>query len=104
MEVVGISARPSRIRSSCPTGARPPGAPFRFHQLDLNRDLDRIMDAIRDFAPDSVVNFRAQGMVAESWQRPEDWFQDQRRGQRAPARPAAEVARSCGGTSTSPTP
>jgi len=48
---------------------------FRFYQYDLNHDLELIMSTIRDFQPDYIVNFAAQGMVAESWQYPEHWFQ-----------------------------
>jgi dTDP-glucose 4,6-dehydratase len=48
---------------------------FRFEQLDLNRDTDRIAKAIEDFRADYVVNFAAQSMVAESWLHPEHWYQ-----------------------------
>jgi dTDP-glucose 4,6-dehydratase len=48
---------------------------FSFRQLDLNRDLDRIEAAVREFRPDYVVNFAAQGMVAQSWTCPEHWYQ-----------------------------
>lgn len=73
-EVVGISRSPEPI---------PPMLPYKwdehsgftFHQLDLNHDLDEIMNVVQDFQPRFVVNFAAQGMVAESWQSPEDWFQ-----------------------------
>ncbi len=73
-EVLGMSRSPE------PTQALRPYAwgntsGFRFMQLDLNKDPDRIMDAIRAFRPKYVVNFAAQSMVAESWQHPEDWFQ-----------------------------
>lgn len=47
---------------------------FSFHQLDLNKDLDDIMEVVSDSRPDYVVNFAAQGMVAQSWSKPEDWF------------------------------
>lgn len=47
---------------------------FRFHQLDLNRDIDPIMELINEFRPGYIVNFAAQGMVAESWQNPEHWM------------------------------
>jgi len=50
-------------------------ARFRFEQLDLNRDTDRIAKAIEHFRPDYVVNFAAQSMVAESWLYPEHWYQ-----------------------------
>ncbi len=48
---------------------------FRFLPLDLNRDLDEVDQALRDFRPDYVVNFAAQGMVAQSWLQPEHWYQ-----------------------------
>ncbi len=47
---------------------------FRFDQLDLNDDLEKIVEAISAFQPDFIVNFAAQGMVAESWNDPEQWF------------------------------
>jgi dTDP-glucose 4,6-dehydratase len=50
-------------------------ARFRFEQLDLNQDTDRIAKSIEDLRPDYVVNFAAQSMVAESWQFPEHWYQ-----------------------------
>lgn len=72
-EVIGVS------RSSEPHEAFLPyrwGASkgFRFHQLDLNSDLDGIATLIRRERPACVVNFAAQSMVAESWVKPEHWF------------------------------
>lgn len=48
---------------------------FTFHSLDLRRDLDGIVQVARDMEVTHVVNFAAQGMVAESWLKPEDWYQ-----------------------------
>jgi dTDP-glucose 4,6-dehydratase len=48
---------------------------YRFEQLDLNQDTDRLAAVIQDFRPDYVVNFAAQSMVAESWLHPEHWYQ-----------------------------
>ncbi|MBL9138298.1 MAG: GDP-mannose 4,6-dehydratase [Verrucomicrobiales bacterium] len=48
---------------------------FRFLQLDLNTDTDRIADLAGDFRPDYVINFAAQSMVAESWLHPDHWYQ-----------------------------
>lgn len=47
---------------------------FRFCQLDLNNNLREIMNVLDDFRPSYVVNFSAQGMVAQSWEKPRDWF------------------------------
>jgi dTDP-glucose 4,6-dehydratase len=48
---------------------------FWFEQIDLNQDLDRLMDLIHSHRPSHVVNFAAQGMVAQSWDVPEHWYQ-----------------------------
>ncbi|MFC1644116.1 GDP-mannose 4,6-dehydratase, partial [Candidatus Omnitrophota bacterium] len=73
-EVVGISRSPEPDCVFLPYKKRQnPG--FSFYQFDLNHDLDKIVNVIRDFRPDYVINFAAQGMVAESWQHPEHWFQ-----------------------------
>ncbi|MEI6261022.1 MAG: GDP-mannose 4,6-dehydratase [Deltaproteobacteria bacterium] len=48
---------------------------FRFYQMDLNQDMPDITKISDEFEPDYIVNFAVQGMVAESWQHPEHWFQ-----------------------------
>jgi len=48
---------------------------FRFEQLDMNRDTDKIADGINKFHPDYIINFAAQAMVAQSWEHPEHWYQ-----------------------------
>lgn len=48
---------------------------FRFIQLDLNHDLDRLEMLMRDEKTKVVVNFSAQSMVGESWDKPDDWMQ-----------------------------
>ena len=45
-----------------------------FIQLDVNKDLDEVIRKIKVFKPTYIVNFVAQGMVAESWRQPEDWY------------------------------
>jgi dTDP-glucose 4,6-dehydratase len=46
-----------------------------FYKMDVNKDLNDIIEKIRSFRPKFAVNFAAQGMVAESWLKPEDWYQ-----------------------------
>ena len=48
---------------------------FNFYNLDLNKNLELVVGTISDYRPDYVVNFAAQGMVAQSWDKPGDWFQ-----------------------------
>lgn len=51
------------------------GERFRFVQIDFNHQLDDLLATIHAFQPEYVVNFAAQGMVAQSWETPEHWYQ-----------------------------
>jgi dTDP-glucose 4,6-dehydratase len=73
--VLGISRSPEPVRAFLPykwNEARTES--YRFLQGDLNSDLPTLLEAIYDFAPDVVVNFAAQSMVAQSWEYPEHWY------------------------------
>lgn len=48
---------------------------YRFVRADINRDFDIIRSNLELFRPTVVVDFAGQGMVAESWQHPEQWYQ-----------------------------
>lgn len=48
---------------------------YPFKKINLNLDCDELAKTVSDFAPTHVVNFAAQGMVAESWLHPVDWYQ-----------------------------
>lgn len=48
---------------------------FSFEQFDLNHHTQEISNTIKAYKPDYIVNFAAQGMVAESWLHPEHWYQ-----------------------------
>jgi dTDP-glucose 4,6-dehydratase len=75
LEVLGISRSSEPHPVFLPYKRNLRFAAFRFLQLDLNRDLDRIMAELDEFRPDYVVNFAAQGMVAQSWQAPGQWLE-----------------------------
>tara|TARA_Y100001968_G_scaffold242847_1_gene226564 strand:+ start:894 stop:1916 length:1023 start_codon:yes stop_codon:yes gene_type:complete len=47
---------------------------FSFHSLDINLDLKKIISIIDNFSPEYIINFAAQGMVAESWLNPTHWY------------------------------
>ncbi len=74
LDIVGISRSPEPNAVFLPYKNRQ-NLKFRFYQMDLNHDLDKIMEVIQVFQPDYVVNFAAQSMVGESWVYPEHWFQ-----------------------------
>lgn len=42
---------------------------------NLNENSDHVIDAFQKEEITTVVNFAAQGMVAQSWLSPEDWYQ-----------------------------
>jgi len=48
---------------------------FQFYQIDINRDLKRLLELIQLYKPEYIVNFAAQGMVAQSWEFPAHWYQ-----------------------------
>ena len=50
------------------------GGSYTFIQADINRDLDSILSRLDTFRPQVVVDFAGQGMVAESWQNPAQWY------------------------------
>ena len=48
---------------------------FKFLKMDLNKDAKKkIISLIKQKKPRYIVNFAAQGMVAESWDNPLDWY------------------------------
>src|SRR5882762_10152566 len=74
-QVLGVnrSAEPSPM--FLPYRKNPYAASYRFRQLDLNRDFEAICALLVDFSPHFVLDFAGQGMVAESWSRPEQWYE-----------------------------
>ncbi len=49
---------------------------FQFTKVDLNisKDIDKIIKILKRNKIEYIVNFASQGMVAESWINPEDWY------------------------------
>lgn len=47
---------------------------YKFHKLDLNKDIDRIIHLIKKKKINIVVNFASQSMVSQSWATPLDWY------------------------------
>ena len=43
-------------------------------QADLNHDIDVIVNKIKEFRPNIIIDAAGQGMVAESWLDPKNWF------------------------------
>ena len=47
---------------------------FKYYKIDLNKNLIKLFNIIKKFRPDYIINFSSQGMVAESWRNPQDWY------------------------------
>lgn len=73
-DVIGISRSPEKSALFLPY-KRHQGANFRFYQMDLNKDIHKIIELLDSFEPEYVVNFAAQSEVAPSWEHPDQWFQ-----------------------------
>lgn len=77
LDVIGASRSPEAADMFLPYKwlAKEQQARFRFIQLDLNHDLDKLEQLIRDEHLTVIANFAAQSMVGESWDKPDDWMQ-----------------------------
>lgn len=73
-DVVGISRSPEPDKIFLPYRWNNINGNFRFYQLDINHNLDDIISIIKSYSPDYIADFAGQGMVAESWQSPEQWY------------------------------
>jgi dTDP-glucose 4,6-dehydratase len=75
IDVLGVSRseEPHEVMLPYRWGSKP--GRFRFKQLDINRQLHELDALIRSERIEIIVNFAAQSMVGESWDRPDDWMQ-----------------------------
>jgi dTDP-glucose 4,6-dehydratase len=73
--VVGVSRSPEPVDVMLPYKWLPGSDKFSFRQIDINHQLDELMVLVNEVQPECVVNFAAQGMVAQSWDAPQDWYQ-----------------------------
>lgn len=73
-EVIGFNRSPELSTIFLPYRDVASGGCYSFFQADINHDLDALMSRLDEFRPQIVVDFAGQGMVAESWQNPEQWY------------------------------
>jgi dTDP-glucose 4,6-dehydratase len=73
--VLGISRSDERARTFLCYKLRKDLSAYRYQQLDMNRDMPKILQLLDEERPDYIVNFAAQSEVAPSWEHPEHWFQ-----------------------------
>jgi dTDP-glucose 4,6-dehydratase len=75
MKVLGVSRSPEKSPFMLAYRGRSDLSRFRFEQIDLNHDVDRLLALIDAERPEYIVNFAAQSEVAPSWIHPEEWFE-----------------------------
>jgi dTDP-glucose 4,6-dehydratase len=74
-EVLGVSRSAEPHEVLLPYKWQSYKSNFSFHQIDINSQLEDLLKQVNEFKPEYVVNFAAQGMVAQSWETPEHWYQ-----------------------------
>jgi dTDP-glucose 4,6-dehydratase len=47
---------------------------FKFIKLDINKNAINLKKIIKKYKITHIVNFAAQSMVGQSWEKPEDWY------------------------------
>jgi dTDP-glucose 4,6-dehydratase len=77
LEVLGLSRSPEPVNCFLPYKwiKKSDQTNWRFVQTDLNTNIDVLTRELDLFTPTMVVNFAAQGMVAQSWHQPDHWYQ-----------------------------
>ena len=73
--VIGVSRSPERSSLFLRYRTRENLDAYRYHQLDMNRQMPEILELLDQEQPQWIVNFAAQSEVAPSWEHPEHWFQ-----------------------------
>jgi len=73
-DVIGFNRSPEGSRVFLQYQWTPYSGTYKFFKADINHDLDFIAKTLREFRPSVVADFSGQGMVAESWQNPDQWY------------------------------
>lgn len=73
--VTGVSRSKEPNEMFLPYAKNPARERFKYHQLDVNEDTDKIISILAKIKPQYIVDFAGQGMVAPSWHLPEQWYQ-----------------------------
>lgn len=74
-QVWGINRSPEPSPVFLPYKGNPRAVSYAFRRMDINRDFSTLCEWLTEMRPAFVVDFAGQGMVAESWQDPAQWYQ-----------------------------
>ncbi|MFN3076575.1 MAG: GDP-mannose 4,6-dehydratase [Alphaproteobacteria bacterium] len=73
-QVIGVSRSPEYPDWRLRYRGRSDLSRYRFHRMDMNRDMPALLEMLDRETPSHIVNFAAQSEVAPSWEHPEQWF------------------------------
>ncbi len=73
--VTGINRSPEGPEFFLPYRQHAMSKHYRFVQADINGDTGRVLALLDELRPEVVVDLAGQGMVAESWGDPVQWYQ-----------------------------
>lgn len=74
-KVIGVSRSNEPHSVMQPYFNNPNKKAFKFFPYDLNNHFEEIKNVIKEYKPRYIVDFAGQGMVAESWLDPAQWYQ-----------------------------
>ena len=74
-KVIGISRSKEYSPVMLPYLVNSEAGNFSFFQLDINKDLDKILKLSDNERPEIIANFAAQGEVRNSWLYPDQWYE-----------------------------
>lgn len=74
-DVIGISRSAEPLSIFLPYKSNCRNRKFEFYRFDLNSKDCEIYDLLSKKKPSYIVNFAAQGMVSQSWDSPDEWYQ-----------------------------
>lgn len=75
IEVVGVSRSHEYDDLFLPYANRINRADYKFVQLDVRTQPKRLQALISRYKPSIIVDFAGQGMVAQSWEAPYQWYE-----------------------------
>lgn len=74
-QVIGVNRSPLGSPLLCAFSDFIGSKKLQLHTYDLNKQLQSVVEIIMEEKPHVIVDFAGQGMVAPSWDTPEDWYQ-----------------------------
>ena len=74
-DVVGVSRSDEYGELFLPYSNNSRRTSFEFHTVDVRSQEDQLQNLISKLKPNYIFDFAGQGMVAQSWQWPEQWYE-----------------------------